>query len=77
MTFPYFVSSNVERRSQARRRGLNKTLRHEVITFLGGKCIRCGFTDERALQLDHVDGGGVKELKETYWQYRYEAILKW
>lgn len=30
---------------------------------IGGKCTRCGFTDERALQLDHVNGGGSKIRK--------------
>ena len=32
-----------------------------------GKCMICGFTDPRALQIDHVNGGGAKERKErTY-----------
>jgi hypothetical protein len=35
-----------------------------LLDFLGGKCVRCGFTDYRALQIDHIDGGGLKELKE-------------
>ncbi len=26
-----------------------------VIALLGGKCVRCGFTDERALQIDHIN----------------------
>ena len=25
-----------------------------AIAFMGGKCVRCGFDDERALQFDHV-----------------------
>jgi hypothetical protein len=36
-------------------------LRAEVIDLLGGKCVRCGFSDARALQLDHINGGGSKE----------------
>lgn len=31
----------------------------------GGKCARCGFTDSRALQLDHINGGGTKEHKRS------------
>lgn len=30
---------------------------------LGGVCFRCGFSDVRALQIDHVAGGGTRELK--------------
>jgi hypothetical protein len=40
---------------------LNYKLR--LIAALGGKCVRCGFSDFRALQFDHIRGGGVKELK--------------
>ena len=38
--------------------------RNAVIEFLGGKCIQCGFSDKRALQIDHINGGGSKERKE-------------
>ena len=37
--------------------------RTEVIEFLGGKCAMCGFADIRALQVDHVNGGGTRERK--------------
>lgn len=37
--------------------------REECISFLGGKCARCSFTDKRALQIDHVYGGGIKEFR--------------
>lgn len=39
-------------------------VRHEAKVFLGGKCVRCGFDDFRALQIDHIDGGGTKELRK-------------
>ena len=42
----------------------NEELRKSVITMLGGECHRCGFSDIRALQIDHVNGGGGKELRE-------------
>lgn len=32
--------------------------RMRVIKHLGGKCVRCGFSDARALQFDHVNGDG-------------------
>lgn len=37
--------------------------RREVLELLGGKCISCGFDDYRALQIDHIHGGGVIENK--------------
>ncbi len=41
--------------------------------MLGGKCVRCGFNDIRALQVDHINGGGMAEHREyrsrtKYWK---------
>lgn len=50
----------------ARRNQLNArraAARQELIAALGGKCARCGFADWRALQVDHVNGGGVRHLR--------------
>jgi hypothetical protein len=35
--------------------------RKAAIDLLGGKCARCGFSDIRALQIDHINGDGYKE----------------
>lgn len=35
--------------------------RAKVISALGQCCVRCGFSDVRALQIDHVNGGGNAE----------------
>lgn len=35
-----------------------------VLEAFGARCIKCGFSDRRALQIDHIDGGGSKERKE-------------
>ena len=33
--------------------------------ILGGRvCVKCGFNDIRALQIEHRNGGGNKEYKE-------------
>jgi hypothetical protein len=39
--------------------------RQKTIALLGGKCIRCGFDDWRALQVDHINGGGTRERLST------------
>lgn len=38
--------------------------RAEAFKALGGCCARCGFTNEHALQIDHVNGDGHKERKQ-------------
>jgi len=37
--------------------------RQRVIAALGGKCAKCGFSDWRALQIDHINGGGSIEQR--------------
>ncbi len=36
-------------------------VREEMFKVLGNKCVKCGFSDRRALQIDHINGGGIKE----------------
>lgn len=52
-----------------------RKLRLAAIAFLGGKCIRCGFNDVRALQIDHINGGGLKELRKVSPFTYYKKIL--
>jgi hypothetical protein len=40
-----------------------RRLRAEVLEKLGGTCVRCGFSDPRALQVDHIHGGGGVERR--------------
>ena len=35
-------------------------IRMRLINLLGGECVRCGFRDVKALQFDHINGGGSK-----------------
>jgi len=50
-------------------------LRLKVIEKLGGKCFICSFSDNRALQVDHVNGGGTKLNRLKSWSIRYLGIL--
>jgi hypothetical protein len=50
------VRSNIRRRQ----------VRFELLEHLGGKCVHCGFSDWRALQVDHVNGGGRQEYHNGY-----------
>lgn len=37
--------------------------------MLGSKCSSCGITDIRVLQIDHVFGGGVRQLRKIAHNY--------
>lgn len=50
--------------------------RKEIIELLGGKCKRCGFDDIRALQIDHVNGGGYKEMKSIHSRERLRLVVE-
>jgi hypothetical protein len=40
-----------------------RRLRQEILSVFGGRCVRCGFDDWRALQVDHVNGGGRRDRR--------------
>src|SRR5262245_23535158 len=47
-----------------------------LIAAMGGKCAVCGFADWRALQVDHVDGGGNRErLANGFSLFRYYRTI--
>jgi hypothetical protein len=39
-------------------------LKNEIITRLGSKCVKCGFDNLLALQIDHVNGCGNQERRK-------------
>jgi hypothetical protein len=45
-------------------RRYEKQRRAKIFDILGRKCVSCGFLDIRALQIDHINGGGSKEGKK-------------
>ena len=52
------------------RKRIEQALRNEVFLLLGNACKRCGFSDLRALQIDHIYGddgnsGNVVAVCET------------
>ena|SRR3990167_6231176 len=40
-----------------------KQKRKDALKVLGSCCVKCGFDDWRALQIDHINGGGTKAPK--------------
>ncbi len=55
----YYERNKVELQRKGRER--KQKLRRDAIDKLGGKCMICGFDDWRALQIDHINGGGKQE----------------
>ena len=54
-------------------------LRTEVLTHYGNgrcACVRCGFTDIRALSIDHINGGGAQDRKKVGSGVRFYKWLK-
>jgi hypothetical protein len=51
-------SEERKRRQATAQRAKARRQRQEALALLGGRCARCGFDDWRALQIDHVEGGG-------------------
>ena len=62
---PYVVEKN--RRSKARL---------AVINILGAECVKCGYRDLRALQLDHINGDGSKDNKNRRSSSYYRRMLE-
>ena len=55
------VREDIKIRNRQRR----QKVREQLLDALGRKCARCGYdADVRALQIDHVNGGGCKERKD-------------
>ena len=76
------IDKNRKHRNETRKKSdiiLRKRRRIEALNKLGNKCAICGFNDPRALQIDHVNGGGTREIKEKFKRNRnkyYQFILK-
>jgi hypothetical protein len=57
-----WVESHPEENRKKSRESLRRQ-RAKVLKLLGRRCAYCGFSDPRALQIDHILGGGAKERR--------------
>lgn len=48
---------------QQKQRQYRRNLKNQVLDRYGNGCVRCGFDDIRALQIDHVNNNGAEERK--------------
>jgi hypothetical protein len=52
-----------------------EVVRGQIIERLGARCVRCGFLDQRALQIDHVYSDGAEERETLSGAAYYLHIL--
>lgn len=51
--------------------------RSQILALLGNRCVKCGYSDSRALQIDHIHGNGCKEIRKFKNEdYYYSFVLK-
>ena len=64
-----------------RSRDYRAKLQDEVFKLLGNKCNNCGFDDPRAFNIDHINGRGRKEKRESeiksvaYFYFRVRELI--
>ena len=61
----------IRERDNAYNANYRQELKAKIIARYGGACRRCGFDDSRALQIDHINGGGTKEHRERKTQFGF------
>ena len=78
----YFKDYRLENKEKLRiyrrewQRNKRYMMKQKLFEILGGKkCVKCGFTDERALQFDHINGGGYSERKSYLSNYTGMILL--
>lgn len=59
-----------------RRQDYAANFKNKIFALLGDKCMRCGFNDKRALQIDHINGGGKKQIRSMTWVNYYKFVIK-
>jgi len=58
----YRAENPAKHRAQSRE--AKRKLKNAVFDLYGRKCVCCGFADQRALTLDHINNNGAEERRE-------------
>ena len=75
----YNEKPGVKERKIETQREWRALLKKTLLEILGGVCVKCGFSDVRALQIDHINGGGFKAKKavtRNYYKEVIESVMK-
>lgn len=60
----YYAFADIRAKEKARNLKYRRQIRKQVLEVMGNMCCKCGFKDVRALEIDHVHGGGTKERRD-------------
>lgn len=71
----YAYEEKYRDKRRVQKKVIGRKKRTDIVNFLGGKCVKCGFNDSRALQIDHVNGGGHKEYKSLKSAYAFYNLI--
>ncbi len=55
-------------------RSYNQRIREQAMNALGGVCSQCGYSDQRVLEIDHIEGGGREHRKRVDHKAQYRNI---
>lgn len=64
-----FVNNNLKNKEKTSK------IRQQILDKYGNKCVKCGFSDWRALQIDHINGGGSKEVRFLGQNKYFKSVL--
>ena len=53
-----------------------KELKQAILNLSGRKCALCGYNDVRALEIDHINGGGKNHRRHVGGIGYYKELLK-
>jgi hypothetical protein len=63
--------------SRASSQKAREEARDNVLMFFGDCCAKCGFSDRRALHLDHINGDGYLEAYSGRQRWTIVKVWKW
>jgi acyl-CoA thioesterase len=75
----YQVQWNLKNHDKAKQYWIkyNHKVKELVFSHYGKKCVLCGFSDMRALSIDHTNGDGAKHRKEVGGSGTGKRIYSW
>lgn len=66
-----------KKRRAVEKKAFRLRTRFEMIALMGGKCVKCGFSDHRALQVDHINASDTKWIDNKLGGYVfYRQLLR-
>lgn len=70
------IPDYIQERRARNQRESRARIKSQIFLLLGDSCKNCGFSDKRALQIDHINGHGTKQREFVKGSSLYRQILK-